>query len=73
MPSILQPLYTSDTTSRCMQEGIGSCTYLEDSESKDKPVAYESKSLTQAETRYVNIEQEMLAVVFGCMRFHHYI
>ena len=30
-------------------------------------IAYVSKSLTPAETRYANIEHEMLAVVFGCL------
>ena len=31
-----------------------------------KPVAFASKSLTDVETRYANIEREMLAVVYGC-------
>ena len=38
-----------------------------------KPVAYASKALTDAETRYANIERELLAVVFGCTRFHTYV
>ena len=38
-----------------------------------KPVAYASKSLTDAEKNYSNIERELLAVVFGCIRFHHYL
>ena len=37
-----------------------------------QPVAYASKGLTDAEQRYANIEREMLAVVFGLERFHHY-
>ncbi len=36
-------------------------------------VAFASKSLTDTEKRYANIEREMLAVVFGCERFHYYI
>ena len=39
----------------------------------DKPVAFASKALTDAETRYANIERELLAVVFGCTRFHTYV
>ena len=39
----------------------------------DRPVAFASKSLTSAEQRYANIEREMLAVVFGCQRFHTYV
>lgn len=38
-----------------------------------KPIAFASKALTPAEQRYANIEREMLAVVFGCKRFHTYI
>ena len=39
----------------------------------DKPVAFASKALTNTETRYANIEREMLAVVYGCERFHTYL
>ena len=38
-----------------------------------KPIAFASKALTPAESRYANIEREMLAVVFGLERFHTYI
>ena len=38
-----------------------------------KPIAFASKSLSDADTRYANIEREMLAVVFGCERFHTYV
>ena len=38
-----------------------------------KPVAFASKSLTDVETRYANIEREMLAVVYGCERFLTYL
>ena len=37
-----------------------------------KLIAFASKSLSDCETRYANIEREMLAVVFGCERFHTY-
>ena len=50
------------------QVGLGAAL-LQDS----KVIAYASKSLTPAETRYANIEREMLAVVFGCLEFHHYL
>ena len=39
----------------------------------DKPVAFASKSLSETEQRYANIEREMLAVVYGCERFHTYL
>lgn len=37
-----------------------------------QPIAYASKALTEAETRYANIEREMLAILFGLERFHYY-
>jgi len=38
-----------------------------------RPVAFASKALTEAERRYSNIEREMLGIVFGLERFHHYV
>ena len=38
-----------------------------------KPIAFVSKSLSDCETRYANIQREMVAVVFGCERFHTYV
>ena len=38
-----------------------------------KPMAFASKSLSECEKRYANIEREMLAVVFGCEHFHTYV
>ena len=37
---------------------------------ENKPVAFASKSLTETECCYANIERELLAVVYGCERFH---
>ena len=39
----------------------------------NRPIAYASKSLTDTEKRYANIEREMLACVFGAERFHTYL
>ncbi|XP_068240343.1 uncharacterized protein [Palaemon carinicauda] len=38
-----------------------------------RPIAFASKSLTDTEMRYANIERELLACVFGAERFHTYI
>ena len=53
--------------------GLGAVLIQNDPNGKGKPIAFASKSLTPAETRYANIERKMLAVVFGCMKFHHYL
>ena len=38
-----------------------------------RPVAYASKSLTEAERRYANIERELLAVLFSVEHFKHFV
>ena len=48
--------------------GLGA-TLLQD----QKPIAFASKTLTDTESRYANIERELLAVVYGCERFHTYL
>ena len=39
----------------------------------DQPIAYISRALTKTETRYAQIEKELLAIVFSCKKFHTYI
>lgn len=38
-----------------------------------KPIAFANKALTDTESRYANIERELLTVVYGCERFHTYL
>ena len=40
---------------------------------EDQPIAFASKSLTDAETRYANIERELLAIIFACQHFSTYL
>lgn len=37
------------------------------------PVAYASKSLTEVQSRWAQIEKETYAIVWGCERFHQFI
>ena len=47
--------------------GIGSALFQD-----GKPIAFASRTLTGAETRYAQIEKEMLAVCYGLTKFHQY-
>ncbi|XP_061710675.1 uncharacterized protein K02A2.6-like [Cydia pomonella] len=38
-----------------------------------RPVEFASATLTDAQTRYAQIEKELLAIVFGLERFHQYV
>ncbi|MCG8113106.1 MAG: Ty3/Gypsy family RNase HI domain-containing protein, partial [Candidatus Thiodiazotropha taylori] len=49
------------------KNGLGSCLMQ-----NDQPIAYASKSLTKTEQGYAQIEKELLAILFGCKRFHQY-
>ena len=50
------------------KHGLGA-TLLQDGQ----PVAFASKSLTDTEVNYAQIEKETYAILFGCKRFHHYV
>ena len=52
--------------------GLGACL-IQEFKGEDQPIAFASKSLTDAETRYANIERELLAIVFACQRFSTYL
>ena len=59
-----KPLYLQCDASK---SGLG-CALLQDG----RPICYASRALTLTETKYAQIEKEMLAIVFGLRRFHTY-
>ena len=50
------------------QKGLG-CVLLQDG----KPICYASRSLNDAETRYSNIERELLAACWSLEKLNHYV
>ena len=50
------------------QHGLGA-VLIQDGQ----PIAYSSRSLTDVEGRYTQIEKEMLSIVHACKKFHPYI
>jgi len=39
----------------------------------EHPIAYASRTLSNAERNYSNLEREALSLVFGVKKFHQYI
>ncbi|KAK6170570.1 hypothetical protein SNE40_018934 [Patella caerulea] len=61
------------------QRGLGAALLQPDKQSDgsysthNRPVAFASKALSNAQKKYVNIEREMLAVTFGVKRFRTFV
>ena len=63
-------------SSDASKDGLGAVLLQrkrDDIDDKWKPVAYASRTLSSAETRYAQIEKELLGIVFACECFHQYI
>ncbi|XP_041485958.1 uncharacterized protein K02A2.6-like [Lytechinus variegatus] len=54
------------------KNGLGA-VLLQQHEQNWHPIAYASRAMTDAETRYAQIEKELLAITYGCEKFHQYI
>ena len=69
-PSSLVPTAISSDAS---PHGLGAMLWQKDDSGQWTPVACASRSLTAAETRYSQLEREMLGVVFAITRFRQYV
>ena len=60
---------SSDLAIQCdaSQKGLGAALLQ-----NQKPVAYASRALTETETRYAQIEKEMLAIVYALEKFNQF-
>ena len=62
------PTKPTDLSVDASSKGLGAILLQE-----GHPIMYASKALTQTQQHYAQIEKEMLAILFGCIRFHEYI
>ena len=55
--------------------GLGAILMQENPQDKTdiRIIAYSSRSLSEVERRYSQIEKECLAIVYGCEKFHIYL
>ena len=74
-PSVLalyDPLAKSKISADASSYGLGAVLLQQQGE-KWRPVAYASRSMSDAERRYAQIEKEALAITWACQKFTNYV
>lgn len=55
------------------QRGIGAAIFHTMKNGEDKPIAFASKKLTPAQSKYSTIDREAMTIYFGVVKFQHYL
>lgn len=71
--AIFDPDKTTTISSDSSGYGLGACLMQKQTNGENRAVAYISRSLSEAEQRYANIEREALGIIWACSKLSHYI
>ncbi|XP_072140440.1 uncharacterized protein [Dermacentor andersoni] len=55
------------------QYGVGAVLFHVYDDGRARPIAYASRTLSEAEKKYSQLEKEALAIIFGVKKFHFYL
>ena len=70
--TLYDPLAPTKVSADASSHGLGA-VLMQKSDSQWRPVAYASRSMTETERRYAQIEKEALATTWACEKFSTYI